>query len=358
MFNLTDKNISYLLISPEKGSNSIEENKILCDKLYTLLYSRNYIVIPITGYYDGITENSFIAIQGDSGELRSDAIYLIEEFNQDSIIVKYKNETSAKKIFNDGSEGLLEISVYESEAKGKTYIYNGVSFSFSDQKRYQLISDKAQLKRGMVIEFFNNDKWIQKKVDNIDDEYEKMYKLLMRYNKLRMCTENLDPNDVFNQEDIEYCALELTDLPYNFKIEWIKVDEPHQMPNRPIGVPPFNEDKKCQIKWVGEIIGASMNINCTGKWINNEIVIEGVQQYSYGDRQFIDVDFKISDPMCDEQKILSKILTPLKSAVNKIYLNIIRDNVQNIHLEDDIEFIINCYSVQRGTCIVILLSIQ
>jgi len=193
MFNLTDKNISYLLVSPEKMSNSIEENKIVCDKLCTLLYSRNYIVIPIIGHYDGRIENSFIGIQNSNNEVRKDAIYLIEEFDQDSIIVKYKDETSAKKILNDGSERLLEISIYESESSVKSYIYNGVSFSFLDQKRYQILTEKSQLKKGMVVEFFSNDRWIEKKVDNIDIEYEKMYKLLMRYSKLRICTENSYP---------------------------------------------------------------------------------------------------------------------------------------------------------------------
>lgn len=193
MFNLTDKNISYLLISPEKNSNSVDENKIVCDKLCTLLYSRNYIIIPIMGYYEGQKENSFIAIQNDTNEIRTDAIYLIEEFDQESIIVKYKDEVSAKRILSDGSESLLEVSIYESESKGKTYIYNGVSFSFLEQKRYQLLTDKSQLRKGMVIEFFNNNRWVEKRIDNIDVEYDKMYKLLMRYSKLRICTDKLSP---------------------------------------------------------------------------------------------------------------------------------------------------------------------
>jgi|GEM_PF-3720472 len=187
MFNLSDINLSYILVSPENSEN-LEENKFLCTKLCNILYSKNYVVIPIKEYYNNVYKNSFIAIKENNDLIRKDAIYLIEELSQDYIIIKYKGESIAKKLLNDGSEKLLDIVIYESESNVKKYLYDGLSFSFLDQKRYQIINNKSQLKKGMIVEFFNNDKWIEKEINDIDIEYEKMYKLLIKYNKLRVCT--------------------------------------------------------------------------------------------------------------------------------------------------------------------------
>ncbi len=188
MFSLEDKDVSYLLISPEKESNSLVDNKILSDKLQSILYSKEYNLIPVSGYYHGNYEKSFIAIcPNDNNQLRRDAIQLMDSFDQECVIVKYKGEVSPKKILHDGSEKLLKISLYNGDDLNKTYLYNGLSFSFLEQRRYQFLNDKSQIKTGMVVEFLNNDVWVEKKVIDVDLEYEKMYRLLMKYGKLRTC---------------------------------------------------------------------------------------------------------------------------------------------------------------------------
>jgi len=188
MFNLEDRNISYLIISPEKKSNSIKENKVSCDKACSILYSKDYTVIPITGYRNGTHGNSFIAISNDENNaLRKDAIYLLDELYQDSLIVKYKNESLPKKISYDGSEKLVKPVIYELNESDTTYVYNGLSFSFIEQRRYKFLSNKSELRKGMIVEFLNNEKWVEKQIADIDTEYDKMYKLLMRYGKLRTC---------------------------------------------------------------------------------------------------------------------------------------------------------------------------
>jgi hypothetical protein len=185
MFNLEDKNISYILISPEKENKSLLDKKNACDKLQTILYSKEYTIIPVTGYYQGNYERSFIAVTADDNDtIRKDAIFLLDEFDQESVIVKYKGETSPVKILNNGSEKLLSISIYGDD-ENKSYLYNGVSFSFMEKKRYKFLSDKSQLRVGMVVEFLNNDRWIEKEVVNLDSEYDKLYKLLIKYGKLR-----------------------------------------------------------------------------------------------------------------------------------------------------------------------------
>jgi hypothetical protein len=187
MFNLSDPNISYMLISPEKGDNLPSENNINCERICSILYSKDYTIIPVTGYYEGKYERSFIAVcAGDSDSLRFDAIYLMDKFDQDSVIVKYKGENSATKVTPDGSEKPMSVAIYDSNLSNKTYLYNGVSFSFVEMKRYFFPKKKEDLKVGMIVEFFNNNKWTQKQVFNVDTEYEKMFKLLIKYEKVRV----------------------------------------------------------------------------------------------------------------------------------------------------------------------------
>lgn len=188
MFNLSDPNIGYIIISSQNDLTPNADIKYRSDKLANILYAKQYTLIPVTGYYDQRYEKSYIAVNvEDNDRLRNDAIYLMDEFDQDSVIVKYLNETSAKKILSDGSELPLGIAIYDSDLKNKTYIYNGVSFSFIEQKRYYFPKEKKELKPGMIVEFFNNNKWNSKQIVNLDTEYDKMYKLLMKYEKLRIC---------------------------------------------------------------------------------------------------------------------------------------------------------------------------
>ncbi len=188
MFNLLDKNISYIIISPEKSSNDKLQNNVNCEKLCSILYSKDYTIFPITGFYEGKYEKSFLAISStnNNDELRFDAIYVMDQFDQESVIVKYKKDESASKIFYDGSEKTLSLLVYDSNLENKSYLYNGISFSFVENKRYYFPKKKEDLKNGMLVEYFNNNKWYQRQVSNIDIEYEKMYKLLIKYEKIRI----------------------------------------------------------------------------------------------------------------------------------------------------------------------------
>jgi hypothetical protein len=177
-----------MIISPGDSSKSSLDNNFLCDKVCNILYSKDYTIFPINEYCNGVYSKSFIAVSNDSNDkLRRDSIYLIDEFNKDSIIVKYKDEELPKRILNNGSERLLGINAYDGDFNSRAYVYNNSAFCFVEQKRYKVLSDKTQLRKGMVVEFFNNEKWTERKVDNVDIEYERMYKLLIKYQKLRVC---------------------------------------------------------------------------------------------------------------------------------------------------------------------------
>ena len=66
------------------------------------------------------------------------------------------------------------------------YIYKGLSFSFIESKRYYIPSNKEDLRVGMVVEFFSNNKWNEKIVENSLEEWNDLYKLMLKYNKLRV----------------------------------------------------------------------------------------------------------------------------------------------------------------------------
>ncbi len=187
MIDLKNSNISYMLFSPENNNLSIMENSIRCDKLMSMLYSMNYSLISITSYSKGIYEKNYLAICPENNEtLRSEAIFILNEFNKSDIIVKYKGENILSKIIFNGIEIPVEITYYDDNVNKKMYIHEGVSFTLNDKKRYIYPKKKEDIKTGIVLEYFNNNNWCAKKVNNIDSEYEKIYKLLMKYEKIRI----------------------------------------------------------------------------------------------------------------------------------------------------------------------------
>lgn len=174
--NLTDPKISYIVLSSDN-----------IDDMVSVLYAKDYKVIPIQGYYMNNYENSAIAYSDiDNDELRKNLIFLLNHFNQECGIIKYLGETGAKKIFSDGSEKPLGIVMYNTDSENRSYLYNGVSFSFVEQKRYWIPKDEGDFKAGMIVEYLNKDKWFSKKVEDPKLEYEKMYKLLIKYDKIRV----------------------------------------------------------------------------------------------------------------------------------------------------------------------------
>jgi len=174
--NLDDKRVSYILISSDK-----------IDDISSVLWAKEYTLIPIKGFYKGQYEDSVLAYSDiDNDALRKDTIFLLNHFHQECAIIKYLGESGAKKIFSDGSEKLLGIIMYNTDAENKSYLYNGISFSFIEQARYWKPSKKEDFKIGMVVEFFNNNKWYQQEVKNPSKEFEGLYKLLIKYDKIRV----------------------------------------------------------------------------------------------------------------------------------------------------------------------------
>jgi hypothetical protein len=176
MLDLKNPKLSYILVS----SGDIRT-------LTSYLYSREYYLLDIKGYYEGKFEDSLLAFtELPPNELKRDCLHIMEFFNQDCVIVKYKDDNSAKKLFNDGQEKPLGILLYNTDSNNKSYIHDGLSFSFVEQQLYYFPNKKEDFKSGMIVECFSNNKWIEKKVQDPDNEFSKIYNLLIKYNKIRI----------------------------------------------------------------------------------------------------------------------------------------------------------------------------
>jgi hypothetical protein len=176
MIGLDQATSSYAIISSSR-----------IDEMESILYGREYSIVPIKEFYQGSYIDSIITTgRVDNDNLRQDILFLLNKFNHNFAIIKYLGESVIRKIFKDGSEVLVDMTLYNTDFDKASYIYNGYSFSFTEKKRYFFLTKKEEIKAGMVLEFFNNNKWVEKQVSNPDLEYDKLYKLLMKYKKVRI----------------------------------------------------------------------------------------------------------------------------------------------------------------------------
>jgi len=178
--NLQNPNISYLILS----SGNI-------DDMTSVLYAKEYQILPLQSYYkEAFNESAMGYSDVDNDTLRKDTLFILNHFHQESAIIKYKGETVPKKIFRDGSEKILELNMYNTNSELVSYLYRGLSFSFVDAKRYWVPRSKEDFKAGMVVEYFNNNQWTEKVVENPNVEWDKLYKLLLKYDKVRVQSKN------------------------------------------------------------------------------------------------------------------------------------------------------------------------
>ena len=177
--NLENPQISYLLISSDK-----------LDDIISVLYSRDYQILEINNYESGIFNDSILAYSTiDNDSLRNDIIFLLDKFDVESAIIKYKGENKPRRISNSGSEKILAVSKYNENCES-SYIYKGMSFSFFEEKRYWIPKQREDFKVGMIVEYFNNNQWNKKLVENPNDEWDNMYKLMLKYDKIRVLSRN------------------------------------------------------------------------------------------------------------------------------------------------------------------------
>jgi|AntRauTorcE11897_2_1112592.scaffolds.fasta_scaffold00138_17 hypothetical protein len=163
---------------------------ITCDKIediISVLYAKEYKIIELKQYYRGHHKPSIIAYSNTGNDcLRDDAIFILDHFKEPSMVIKYLGEEVVKQIRFDGSESLLEVSMFNTDNDRTCYLLNGVSFSFVDIDRYWNPVNKDDLRDGMIVEYMNNSIWYEKKITNVNEDYDNFFKLLMKYDKVRV----------------------------------------------------------------------------------------------------------------------------------------------------------------------------
>ena len=139
MIGLEHRDASFILLSSPK-----------LDDMISILYAKEYQVLPIKGYYQGQYEDSVMGYgRVDNDTLRNDVLFLLNHFQEECAIIKYTGETNAKKLFRDGSEKPLGIVMYNTDSDNMSYLHNGTSFSFVESKRYWKPSKKEDFRVGM-----------------------------------------------------------------------------------------------------------------------------------------------------------------------------------------------------------------
>jgi hypothetical protein len=190
MFSLTDPKISFILITPETDSCTPLENNLNCERLCSVLYSKDFTVFSLKEWHQNKYRRSFLGISSENSndDIRQESIHILEFLDIESAVIKYLDSDTPVSISKHGVERLLEFSMYESDENSKIWIHEGISFSFREKVRYHYPTKKEHLKSGQVVEYYNNNKWNTKEIVKLDEEFDKMYKLLMKYNKLRIPT--------------------------------------------------------------------------------------------------------------------------------------------------------------------------
>jgi len=186
--NLDNVKAYYILISAYSNQQDDYTNRIMSSNLEDALYLMDYKLYKLG---NGTNRIAYIAhkesvTEEDNNDLRYDAIELMDKFYQNSVIVKYYNEKKPKRILQDGSERPVRITNFNGDMNNSFYS-EGASFSFVDEQEYFTPNKPTDIKEGMIVEVKNNhNEWIPREVINSEREWEKMYKILVKYNRIRI----------------------------------------------------------------------------------------------------------------------------------------------------------------------------
>ena len=171
--NLNNLNNSWSLIESDN-----------LNQVQSILYCKNYTIKNISKYKNNIRFESLLVFNDNSNEVfENDIKAIMDSYNIYSTIIKYNNSNDIKRIYLNGFKKDLEIS---DECLYETYVLDTLPLSFKDKKSYWKPNSKSDFKEGMIIEYFNMDKWIKKEIIDPNSEWEKMLKLLIKYDKIRI----------------------------------------------------------------------------------------------------------------------------------------------------------------------------
>jgi hypothetical protein len=177
MLDLENKNFSWILAP------------ITNIGLESYLYSMGYHIINIKNFFNGEFKDAMVAFIGDdSDKLRSDSLHLIKHFSVEYLYIKYFGDTDCFKLLPSGEEYPYKWEKWNTDPYKITFIHSGLSFSFSEQKRWYKPKEIGDFKIGMTVECFSDGKWIRMMVKNPQSEWNDIYKLMIKWDKIRICS--------------------------------------------------------------------------------------------------------------------------------------------------------------------------
>lgn len=152
--------------------------------LYGKGYSVDEIVVyvaPNTLFKAFICTSEYI---NDDDEVRRSAIELQNDNIISECLINYNNY-GVVRLRKDGYEEQTICKVYETDTTYPIYIKDNISYSYPTSDRYIPITNKDQLRIGMLVELYSNGEWLEKFVDNLTVDYDNIYSLFIKHNKIR-----------------------------------------------------------------------------------------------------------------------------------------------------------------------------
>jgi hypothetical protein len=188
MFNLQNEDLSFIIINSEKEFQTVLENYHNSERLYSVLDSKEFSIFKLKDFKKSKMSPAYLAVTQlkENDSIRAEALHILEFMDISSLILKYKDSKNPILLEKNGHETPLLFEFYPNNQEEQFYVLEGLSFNFKKDQRFFFPKNKSHLKQGMVVEYLNDDIWKSRKIDNLDVEYNKMYSLLMKYDKLRI----------------------------------------------------------------------------------------------------------------------------------------------------------------------------
>lgn len=169
-----NKDSKYILVVPNKVNSSAN-----------YLWGIGYIV---DFFKNNEGKDCIIAYHPDFDNQRMNLDVLIMQKHSllENAFIKYLGNEYITSIDSNGKEIPNKIDYYNTSESINYFILNDLVFSFLPMKRYFYPKDKSSFKQGMVVELFNNNKWQEKIIENVDDDFDNFLKLFISHNKVRI----------------------------------------------------------------------------------------------------------------------------------------------------------------------------
>lgn len=176
---IDNKGNTYIILC---NNINIDNEQTILDKFgYDMTYikqidSDGVLYDTVIAYNDAVSNNT----------IRENVLYLLNIYDDAYAYVKYHGEDFVNMVSKDGTEVPLDI-IKENNNKGyDVFLINGYWYSFIKKPIYRKPTKMSDFKKGMVVEFYNNNRWNTMVVENPPKEYDTIYKLFIKYDKIRI----------------------------------------------------------------------------------------------------------------------------------------------------------------------------